>query len=176
MRYAANFSNQVVHYCGSNAGIETVCFRVQQKVREASALTGRTDRSLLKTVSAEAADVIAGLSLAPWSSFLQNMTSFRTVVPPDRYTILWFEPIHNLHLVVSILLKAFWITFLDFSTLILHPRGWQTGLKLLTSICTPLLRTCNSLLAVSEKNHSAAGLHVEISEKEPSSSLDRLFM
>lgn len=91
----------------SNQGYETVCIYLHRKYGEAATLIGPTDGLPRKPTLAEAADLLTSFSIEPSTYFLENVRSIPTVMLPGIYSIITFESLHYLHVVVSILLKHF---------------------------------------------------------------------
>lgn len=107
----------------------------------------------------------------------RKMAISHTFNPRDIYTIFSIEPHQNLHhLGVSVLLKPCLVTHFASSTLLSHYTGQETGKHRFTSLSTPLLYVCNSLLTVIGKKNAATGLHVYFLKKESSSHLNGLFL
>lgn len=150
---------------------------IERKARQVDNLTNRSDRTERKKFLTEAAYLHSGLSLALWPSFLEKLTSSSTTfISPDKYSICSFQPLHILHLGLSVLLKCSSMTYLTSPAIISHLKGRNREQKRFKALRTPLLRTWNPMQASIEKKYPVPALHIYFSKKEPSSVSNRLFM
>lgn len=158
---------------------DTAKFRdgVDQKVSEADIFTNRSGSTERKKVSKKVADLLSGLSLALWQSFMEALTpSSPTTISPDIYSMFYLEHLHNLHFWVSVMLHSLFMTFLVSLGRISHPRWRKIDDRRLRTLLTPLFGPWNSLLAVIEKNHPGAGLHINFSKQAPFSPINGFLM
>lgn len=100
-------------------------------------------RSHKKTIEA----TLKEYSLASWESFLESTRLVDRSAVPDLYSIFTFEPLHNLFLGVSKLLKHCFFLYLSSENLTTQPTGSHTGPPLFSSVKTAVLRGCNSVLS-----------------------------
>lgn len=148
-----------------NADSGTFRVHVDRNMRKAATFTDHTDTSALKTILTEAGNLLALLSLAPFPSFQGKLWSSPTNIPPEIYSIFWFEPLHNLYLGVSLFLKSFLMIKWAHPTWFSHRSGQNTEQNGFKSLRTKLLSACYALLDAIEKNHSALVLHVNVEKK-----------
>lgn len=122
-------------------------------------------------------DHLKSFSLAPWKSFLEDIrTSHPSFVPDDLYEIFTYEPLHNLHLEISKLVKSctYQLASSNYKVRYINASGKAT-----TSIRSkkiPLLAACNTLLRLIERDSGIAQLHVDFSTKDMSSALNGIFL
>lgn len=151
------FLKKVLRSSRTNAHYDRVCVFDDRKVRKAARLADRHESSAPKTVLTEPAHLSAMLSLAVCPSILAKMTSSPTAITPPKYTMFSFEPFHNLHIGVAVLLKSCLMTNVALGRLLSHPRGCKTEQKRFISLQTGHLRAWHSLLALFEDKYLAPG-------------------
>ena len=113
------------------------------------------------------------LSLSNWTSILESASKQSAMFTPNVYDIFTFEPLHNLSLGMSKMLKICFATYITSEKLIVHPgtKQQKSGAQMKTSI----LRGCNSLLAAFQASHPIPGIQLDFAKKEGSSTLNGLF-
>lgn len=70
----------------------------------------------------------------------------------DLYSIFTFEPLHNLHLRISNLVKGYTVGYLYSHRLIIN--GVRIGCSLLVTVRTRIMRACSPMLAIIEKKEN----------------------
>ena len=116
-------------------------------------------------------------SLAQWTSFLEDLhDAFPDFIVDDVYSIFTFEPLHNLHLGTSKMLKLLFFLLLSSNLLVCFPHMKGKRNVSINSKRAAILRACNSLLKVLEEDCDISNLHVDFSVKEASTTLNGLFL
>ena len=128
-----------------------------------------------RAVLEAAAEKLDAASLSPVPSFLEELYCVGNIVPNDAYSIFTFEPLHNLHLGISKLLKTCTIQLLSSDDLYTHPTKNSRQQRKFSSIKNKVLRSCNALLAAIEAQFPIPGVHVDYSKKESSVQLNGFF-
>lgn len=122
-------------------------------------------------------DHLKAYSIAPWKSFLEELQSeYPSFISNSFYDIFTFEPLHNLHLGISKLLKNCTYNLVSSK----YPAKFSTSKTAKQSaICskkTAILSGCNTLLRAIERDSGVSGLHVDFSGKDASSCLNGIFL
>lgn len=102
-------------------------------------------------------EILKSVSLLPVPSFLENTP---LLLSNTDYNILHFEPLHNLHLGISHILKNCTLLYLD-----------SLGSRRMT-----LLRHLNSLLVNYQKDSYVVGLHIDFRTGDKSRGLNGFFV
>jgi len=111
--------------------------------------------------SAQSKTLLDTWSLNPLQSILETITEdYPGFISGNVYDLFTFEPLHNLHLGISKLLKTMLYEFI----------GTFRSKRLST------LRACNSVLRQMERDSQISGLHVDFSTKESSTQLNGIFL
>ena len=132
--------------------------------------TGRSDDTVLKKN-------LKDYSIAPWRSFLEDIaTDFPSFLSDDLYNIFTFEPLHNLHLGISKLLKSCTFQLVSSKYPARYSFGKKTTSSTMQSKKVPLLSACNTLLRTMEKDSGLPDLHIDFSSKDASSRLNGIFL
>ena len=130
------------------------------------------------TVSEQCKQMLQKLSLAPYPSFLENiLRQQRLFLPSSLYDIFTYEPLHNLHLGISKLLKTLTYELIGSDKIVTFGTPKRPPRKM--KFCTrrvPVLRACNSFLRVMKNDCSSASIHIDFSTKEESSRLNGIFL
>ena len=121
-------------------------------------------------------DALKSYSLAIWESSLESMSLADKSISPDLYSIFTFEPLHNLFLGVSKLLKVCMIQYMSSAELYTKNPGRGKRPRLFSSIRTSVLRGCNTVLAEFQKYYVMPGVKVDFSKHEGSSQLNGIFV
>ena len=116
-------------------------------------------------------------SLASWSSFLEDIKVEKPfLIPGDIYGLFSFEPLHNLHLGISKILKQGTFAYISSN----HQVGFVNSKRrtkiAISSKKTSILRACNSYLRVIDENSGITSLRVDFSTKAASATLNGLFL
>ena len=135
---------------------------------------GNVSEVRLKKKEIEA--ILKDYSLASWESFLESTSLVDRTAIPDLYSIFTFEPLHNLFLGVSKLLKHCMFQYLSSQTLSTKPSGLQTVPRLFSSVKTAVLRGCNSILSEFQRYYIMPGMKVDLSKHEGSAQLNGIFL
>ena len=116
-------------------------------------------------------------SLSPLPSFLEVIVQrYPSFLPPSLYEIFTYEPLHNLHLGISKLLKTLTFDLVGSEKIVSFISAKNSNKAKFASKRTPILRACNSLLRAIEEDSTTTSIHVDFSTKETSSALNGLFL
>ena len=116
-------------------------------------------------------------SLSPLPSFLEFIVQrYPSFLPPSLYEIFTYEPLHNLHLGISKLLKTLTFELVGSEKTVSFISAKNSNKAKFSSKRTPILRACNSLLRAIEEDSTTTSIHVDFSTKETSSALNGLFL
>ena len=142
------------------------CFRFTKYIRS----TGKKDGDVLKNNLKE-------YSIAPWRSFLEDIAdNFPSFLGDDLYNIFTFEPLHNLHLGISKLLKSCTYQLVSSKYPATYSFGKKTTSSTMQAKKVPLLSACNTLLRCMEADSGLPDLHIDFSSKDASSRLNGIFL
>ena len=119
----------------------------------------KSERLVPKSVSAK--EFLQTWSLSPSQGFIETiLENYPGFIAGGIYDLFSFEPLHNLHLGLSRLLK---IMLFEFITSLGSKR-------------TSILRACNAILRQIEIDSHISQLHVDFSKKESSTQLNGIFL
>ena len=121
-------------------------------------------------------DVLKQLSVWQWTSFLETTALLIPNCPCTLYSIFTFEPLHNLHLGVSKLIKGCIMDYLGADDIIAFPRGPSSKQKNLRSLRATCLKTCNTYLAAADKEYPMHGKRIDFSGGNTSNQLNGIFL
>lgn len=116
--------------------------------------------------------LLKSYSLSKWPSFLEEMMG-RGGKSGDVYSIFTFEPLHNLHLGISKLVKECTMSYLSSDRLMTG--GGEKGRKPFVKVRTRILRGCNALLATIEREGEVPGVRIDFGKVCGTSGLDGIF-
>ena len=110
-------------------------------------------------------------SLSSWSSFLENSNLVPSTVIDDLYSIYTYEPLHNIHLGLSVRLKDVLTHYLGTSkSVTINGR-----LRTYCSLRHTVLKGCNSLLRSIQDLYTMPGIRYDFSKKECSTALNGIY-
>ena len=135
----------------------------------------KTTRSRRLEIPHEMKNALKEISISPWPSFLETIEEQSNLFSVEVYSTFTFEPLHNLHLGISKLLKTCMVQMLNSNSMFTNPNDNRRGQKRYSSMKTAILRGCNSLLAAIQNQYPLSGVNVDFSKKEASTSLNGLF-
>ena len=118
---------------------------------------------------------LEALSLLEQHSVLESTALLPTNSPLDPYNIFSFEPLHNLHLGISKLIKQCIVHRLsspDLTTTTASRSGTPRTFK---KVKKSILVGSNSILSAIERDYYITGLHVDFSKGEKGTNLNGLF-
>lgn len=116
-------------------------------------------------------------SVYPLPSFLEViMEQYPSFLPSSMYEILTFEPLHNLHLGISKLLKTMTFELIGSDKPVRFLGTSKKGRVKFCSKRVPVLRACNSLLRAMQDDCTTRSIHIDFSTKEASSALNGIFL
>ncbi len=116
-------------------------------------------------------------SLAPWPSFLESMKmSHPNFIPGELYDLFTFEPLHNLHLGFSKLLKQCTYSYICSNHLVSFIPNRKNKLTSISTKKTALLRGCNTYLRALQSDSGIASLHIDFSSKNASATLNGIYL
>ena len=116
------------------------------------------------------------LSLAPWASCLETMSVIDPGAIPDLYSIFTFEPLHNLFLGTSMRIKELLTSYLTTTSLLTHPDGPTGKRRPFSSVRNSVLRGCNTVLAILQRDYVLDSTKLYFPNNEPSSQLNCLYV
>lgn len=149
--------------------------RVKELKEAAERMSGREERGRRREALNEIGCLLSAKSLAEWPSSLEELCGSGGLVVEDLYSMFTFEPLHNLHLGVSRLLKTCLVQYLSSDEIYSHPCGPNGKRKRLSSVRMALLRACNAILAHVEEKYALPGLHVDFAKTGKTTQLNGLF-
>ena len=122
-------------------------------------------------------DHLKAFSIAPWKSFLEELQiEYPSFIPNSLYDIFTFEPLHNLHLGISKLLKNCTFNLISSNYPAMFSTNKNAKPSVIRSKKTSILSGCNTLLRAIERDSGVSGLHVDFSGKDASSRLNGIFL
>ncbi len=137
-------------------------------------------RRMNKEAGSSLKDYLKDYSIAPWKSFLEDMQlTYPSFIPSTLYDIFTFEPLHNLHLGISKLLKTCTFNLVSSKYQVTFSLNKKSRILLTAAICTkktPILAGCNTLLRAIQRDNGLSDLHVDFLSKDASSRLNGIFL
>ena len=122
-------------------------------------------------------EILKQLFLSPKPSFLEDIIQeYPHFIPMNMYDIFTYEPLHNLHLGISKMLKTLTYELIGSSKVVAFPNSKLKGESKICSHKTAILRACNSLLRAVQMDSSTTSMKVDFSTKETSSRLNGIFL
>jgi len=122
-------------------------------------------------------DTLNEQSLAPWPSFLEDLkVSSQSFIPSDIYELFTFEPLHNLHLGISKLLKQCTYYYVTSKHRVSFQHFKRNARVTIGSKKAAILRGCNTYLRAIDEDSGMSSLRVDFSSKNASITLNGLFM
>lgn len=116
-------------------------------------------------------------SLSALPSFIEVIIQrYPSFLPPSLYEIFTYEPLHNLHLGISKLLKTLTFELVGSEKIVSFRSAKKSSKAKFSSKRTAILRACNSLLRAIEKDCTTTSMHIDFSTKETSSALNGFFL
>lgn len=134
-------------------------------------------RRMKKESGEKLKDLLKGFSVAPWKSFLEDVKKDHPNFLPDSlYEIFTFEPLHNLHLGISKLLKTCTFHLVSSKKQVIFKTGHKSKQQQFASKKVPILSGCNTYLRCMERDNGVPDLHVDFSSKDASDRLNGIFL
>lgn len=125
----------------------------------------------------ETSKILKEWSLSPKPSFLEDIIQeYPRFIPINMYDIFTYEPLHNLHLGISKMLKTLTYEIIGSSKYVLFPTSKKKEESKISSQKTAILRACNSLLRAIQIDSSTTSMKIDFSTKETSSTLNGIFL
>ena len=129
------------------------------------------------TVMDQCRELLNKHSLAPWPSFLEDLKlSSPSFIPGDIYDLFTFEPLHNLHLGISKLLKQCTFHYVTSKHRVSFQHMRKSIKVTIGSKKSPILRGCNNYLRAIQEDSGMSSLKVDFSSKNASITLNGLFL
>ena len=120
--------------------------------------------------------VLKNNSISPFPSFLEGiLNKYPSFLPKSLYEIFTYEPLHNLHLGISKLLKNLTYELTGSQKLVKFTNSKKNKVTKFSSQRTAILRACNSILRAIQEDCGSSGIHIDFSTKETSSNLNGIF-
>lgn len=166
-------SNPVNRHRSHTAEVRRIVSELAKKVQS---LEGTRQVHQVRLLKKSIEETLKSHSLASWESFLENLLLVDKCISSDLYSILTYEPLHNLFLGLSRLLKFCLILYLSSKLLSTKQSGRGKKPRVFNSIKTAVLRGCNTVLAEFQKYYVPPGLRVDFSKHEGSSQLNGIFV
>ena len=121
--------------------------------------------------------VLKNNSISPFPSFLEGiLNKYPSFLPKSLYEIFTYEPLHNLHLGISKLLKNLTYELTGSQKLVKFTNSKKNKVTKFSSQRTAILRACNSILRAIQEDCGSSGIHIDFSTKETSSNLNGIFL
>ena len=131
---------------------------------------------ILKThEKASASLALDDLSLSPWPSIFENLSLVDRNAIPDMYSIFTFEMLHNIFLGTSARLKELLFQYLGSPSLRTLPSGPLRRERQFSQLRTAVLRGCNTVLAVFQRDFVPSAHRIDFSNHEASAQLNGLY-
>ena len=154
--------------------IETQSIRDKVKVVVCQVQT----RNISKTSTVQSCkELLNRQSLAPWPSFLEDLKHTNpSFIPVDIYELFTYEPLHNLHLGISKLLKQCTYYYVTSKHRVSFQHVRRNAKMTIGSKKSAILRGCNSYLRAIETDSGISYLRVDFSSKNASVTLNGFFL
>jgi len=134
-------------------------------------------RRMKKESGEKLKDQLKVFSIAPWKSFLEDVKKDHpNFVSDSLYEIFTFEPLHNLHLGISKLLKSCTFQLVSSKKRVIFKTGHKSQQQQFASKKVPILSGCNTYLRCIERDNGVPDLHVDFSSKDTSDRLNGIFL
>ena len=122
-------------------------------------------------------ELLNSKSLAPWPSFLEDLkTSNPFFIPIDIYELFTYEPLHNLHLGISKLLKQCTYYYVTSKHKVSFQHIRKNTKMTISSKKSAIMRGCNNYLRAIQSDSGISSLRVDFSSKNASVTLNGLFL
>ena len=116
-------------------------------------------------------------SLSPWTSFLERVVQAHSLfIPRSLYDIFTYEPLHNLHLGISKMLKQLTFHLVGSDKEVHFCNAKKKGPIKFHTKKMAILRACNSLLRAFEKSDTISSLHIDFSTKDNTCRLNGILL
>jgi hypothetical protein len=143
--------------------------------QEVARHTGEDVRNVSKFELSET--ILKEESLSQLPSFLEHiLRRYPTFLPPSLYEIFTYEPLHNLHLGISKLLKTLTFELVCSEKSVSFLGSRKSAKTKFSTKRTAVLRACNSLLRAIQNDSATTAIHIDFSTKEASSALNGFFL